>query len=71
MLPAASAPPPMQLPLPLALPTARPQPQPPPPAEVTTRPEQVWGSLGPGLRARIRQTWLKVLREVADDGRGR
>jgi hypothetical protein len=69
MLPDASAPPPMQLPLPLALPTARPQP--PPPAEVTTSPEHVWGSLDPELRARIRQTWLTVLREVADDRRGR
>jgi len=67
MLPDASTPSLTQLPLPLASPTARLQP--PPPAEVTTRPEQVWGSLSPELRARIRQTWLKVLREVVDDGR--
>jgi hypothetical protein len=70
MLPDASAPPPMQLPLPLALPTARPQPPPPPPIEVATRPEQVWGSLSPEVQARIRQVWLTVLREVADDRRG-
>jgi hypothetical protein len=65
MLPDARTPSLTQLPLPLALPTARPQP--PPPAEVTMRPEQVWGSVGPELRARIRQTWLTVLREVVDD----
>jgi hypothetical protein len=67
MLTDASAPSLMQLPLPLALPAARPQP--PPPAEVTTGPEHVWGSLSPELQARLRQTWLKVLREVVDDGR--
>ena len=67
MLPDASTPSLMQLPLPLALPTARPQP--PPPAEVTTRPEQVWGSLSPELRARVHQTWLQVLSEVVDDRR--
>jgi hypothetical protein len=65
MLPDASAPPLMQLPLPVALPTALPQP--PPSLEFRTRPEQVWGSLSPELRTRIRQTWLKVLREVVDD----
>jgi hypothetical protein len=66
MLPDASVPSLTQLPLPLALPTAKPQP--PPPAEVTTKPERVWGSLSPELQARIRQTWLTVLQEVADDG---
>lgn len=65
MPPDASAPPPMQLPLPLALPTALPQP--PPPVELQTRPEQVWRSLRPELRTRIRQTWLRVLREVVAD----
>lgn len=61
----ASAPPPMQLPLPLDLPTALPQP--PPLLEFRTRPEQVWRSLSPELRTGIRQTWLRVLREVVDD----
>jgi hypothetical protein len=69
MLPDAGAPPPLQLPLPLALPAARPQP--PPPAEVATRPGQVWEGVSPELRARIRQTWLAVLREVVDAGRER
>jgi hypothetical protein len=69
MLPDARAPHPMQLPLPLALPAALPPP--PPPAEVATRPEQVWEGLSPELRARIRQAWLTVLREVVDDRRGR
>ena len=67
MLPDASAQPPMQLPLPLTPPTARPQP--PPPAEVTAKPEQVWGSLSPEVQARIRQTWLQVLQEVVDERR--
>jgi hypothetical protein len=66
MPPDASAPPLMQLPLPLVLPTALPQP--PPPVALGTRPEQVWRSLSPAVRARIRQTWLRVLREVIDDG---
>jgi hypothetical protein len=65
MPPDAGAPPPPQLPLPLALPTA--PPPPPPPAGSTTRPEQVWGGLGPELRARVRQAWLKVRREEVDD----
>ncbi len=65
MPPAASAPPPLQLPLPLAVPTVLPQP--PPPIERRTRPEQVWGSLSPALRTQIRQTWLRVLREVVAD----
>jgi hypothetical protein len=65
MTPDVSAPPPMQLPLPLDRPTA--WPQPPPPVEFQTRPEQVWGSLSPELRTRIRQIWLRVLREVVAD----
>lgn len=64
MPPDASAPPPMQLPLPCALPTALP---PPPPVPRWTRPEQVWTSLPPEVRMQIRQTWLRVLREVIDD----
>jgi hypothetical protein len=67
MLPDATAPSLMQLPLPLTLPTARPHP--PPSAEVTTRPDQVWGTLSPEVQAQIRQTWLKVLQEVVDHGR--
>jgi hypothetical protein len=67
MPPDASAPPPMQLPLPLTVPTALPQPPPLPPIPLRTRPEQVWGSLRPELRTRIRQTWLRVLREVIAD----
>jgi hypothetical protein len=66
MPPEASAPPPIQLPLPCALPMARPQP--PPPVPRWTRPEQVWASLPPEMRTRIRQTWLRVLQEVIDDG---
>ena len=66
MPPDASAPPPMQLPLPLDLPTVLPQP--PPPIALRTRPEQVWGSLSPEMRMQIRQTWLRVLQEVIDDG---
>jgi len=41
---------------------------PPPPVPLWTRPEQVWASLSPELRMRIRQTWLRVLQEVIDDG---
>jgi hypothetical protein len=32
------------------------------------RPEQVWMSLRPEVRMQIRQTWLRVLREVINDG---
>jgi hypothetical protein len=66
MPPDASAPPPRQLPLPCALPTALPQP--PPPVPLWTRPEQVWASLRPEVRMQIRQTWLRVLREVIANG---
>ena len=67
MPPDASAPPPIQLPLPSGLPMALPQP--PPPVPLWTRPERVWTSLRPEVRMQIRQTWLRVLREViADDG---
>jgi hypothetical protein len=66
MPPDASAPPPRQLPLPYALPTALPTP--PPPVPCWTRPEQVWRSLSPEVQQQIRQTWLRVLREVIDDG---
>ena len=65
MPPDASAPPPLPLPLPLDLPTVLPQP--PPPVSLWTRPEQVWTSLSAETRTQIRQTWLRVLREVVDD----
>jgi hypothetical protein len=65
MPPDASAPPPRQLPLPCALPTPLPA---PPPVLLGTRPEQVWMSLRPEVRMQIRQTWLRVLREVITDG---
>jgi hypothetical protein len=64
MPPDASASPPRQLPLPCALPPALP----PPRVPRWTRPEQVWASLPPEVRRQIRQTWLRVLREVIANG---
>ena len=68
MPPDANAPPPRQLPLLSVLPPTL---SPPLPVPLWTRPEQVWVSLSPEVRRQIRQTWLRVLREVITDGEER
>jgi hypothetical protein len=48
-----------------------PRPQPPPPLGPVAPPARVWAGLSPATRAGVRQTWLRVLREVLDDARER
>ncbi len=65
MPPDVNALPPRQLPLLSVLPPTVP---PPLPGPLWTRPEQVWASLSLEVRLQIRQTWLRVLREVIANG---
>jgi len=54
--------------LPLPLPLGPPLRRAPAPEEVG--PQHVWPRLGPAARARVRQAFARVLREVLHDGAG-
>lgn len=56
-----------QLPLPLGPPVPLVPPVPAPPAVEVVVPQQVWPRLAPPARARVRQTFTRVLQEVLDD----
>ena len=61
----AAAPTYRQLGLPGLEPESRPLPLPPPPS--TVQPQDLWASLSPTQKTRIRQTILHILQEVLDD----
>jgi hypothetical protein len=70
-MPSRSLPVPSETVRQLALPLDKPSgPIAPPVAIAHVRPERILATLSLGMRQQIRQTWVRVFREVVHDGSG-